>query len=377
MAQKSTRRKFLTAAGASGALALAGCTGGNDGQETTEGGGGAGTTEKDMQETTGTKTESGSQSQSSGPLKGGGSSTVYPIASTAASVWSSNPPADDKEYWGPGQYGIDTSKALADYWAGLYGFESGQGGDPPFRVSIGLSHSGTGLEKLKKGLLDMGNASAPVDAELPDASQSELNKFKDHVVGVDAQPIVVSKEIYEAGVKKLTADQVRKIYTGKIKNWSEISSYSGEEKEIQAVGRAQGSGTDTAFRLNMLGSADAKMPGVDVRKGQNQQVKTLVSKSNNAIAYMALAFVTGDVPAIKLEFDGKTYAPGKNLADENYPLSRDLHMYTYEGTSKKEAAFLRMVVSKFGQENYVKTQGYAALTKARRQEELNKLPSTN
>ena len=366
MTQDATRRRFLTAAGASSALALAGCMG------TT--GGGSGKSAKQDADQQGTQADS--QSQSPSKLKAGGSSTVYPITSKAGSVWTSNPPASDEEYWGPSQYNIDTDKRLADYWAGLYGFESSGSSAPPFGVSVGLSHSGTGLEKLKKGLIDIGDSSAPVKAELPDASKSELKKFKDHVVGVDAQPIVVSKEIYEAGVTKLTAEQVRKIYKGDIKNWTEIPSYKGEDREIQAVGRAEGSGTDTAFRLHMLGSANAKMPGVDVRKGQNQQVKTLVSKSDNAIAYMALAFVTSETPAIKLSFDGKVYEPGKNLADENYPLSRDLHCYTYEGTSKKEAAYLRMIISQFGQENFVKSAGYATLTDKRQKEELEKLPNT-
>ena len=323
------------------------------------------------EETTSGESRSGSSEQ----LKAGGSSTVYPIANKAASLWMSNPPAEDEEYWGPSQYGIQTDKRLANYWGGLYGFES-SGSRPPYSISVGLSHSGTGLEKLKKGLVDIGNASAPVDAELPEASEEELSKYKNHVVGVDAQPIVVSNEIKQAGVTKLTAEQIRKIYKGEIKNWSEIPSYNGEDKEIQVVGRSVGSGTDTAFRLNMLGSADAKMPGVDVRKGQNQQVKTLVEKSNNAIAYMALAFVTEQTATVKLEFKGKVYEPGKNLAKKGYPLSRDLHCYTYGGTSEKEAAYLRMIISEFGQQSFVVSAGYAKLTDKRRKNQLEKLPDT-
>lgn len=300
---------------------------------------------------------------------------MYPIANKAASVWTSNPPAEDEEYWGPSEYGIETDKRLANYWGGLYGLE-GSGSNPPFTASVGLSHSGTGLEKLKKGLVDIGNASAPVSAELPEASEEELNEYKNHVVGVDAQPIVVSKEIKEAGVTELTAEQVRKIYKGEIENWTDISSYSGEDKEIQVVGRSVGSGTDTAFRSNMLGDPNAEMPGVDSRKGQNQQVKTLVNQSNNAIAYLALAFVSSETATVKLEFNGKVYEPGKNLAEKSYPLSRDLHCYTHGGTSEKEAAFLRMVTSEFGQDSFVKPAGYAKLTKKRRENQLGKLPDT-
>jgi len=307
-------------------------------------------------------------------LKAGGSSTLFPMVQKAASYWSSNYPPTDREYWGPSQYDIETDMRLADYWGEKYGYEADDDVAPPFEVNVGLSHSGTGLEKLKNQQIDIGNSSAPVEAEFPDASEEELSGFTNHVIAVDAQPIVVSTEIYEAGVTGLTAEQVRKIYEGEIEMWSEIESYSGPEKEIQAVGRSEGSGTDTAFRVNMLGSANAGMAGVDIRKGQNQQVKTTVSSSNNAIAYMALAFVDDSVPAIELTFDGTTYVPGENLSEKSYPLSRDLHCYTWDGTSKKEAAFLRMILSDFGQKNFVVPEGYSRLTDERQQAQLDKLP---
>lgn len=343
-----TRRKLLLSTGTVGAAALAGCLGGNG--------------DKQKQETE--------------PLKAGGSSTVYPIASTASSTWNSNPPASDKEYWGPSQYGIDTEKNLADYFGELYGFESSEGSSLPFTTSVGLSHSGTGLEKLRKGQLDIGNSSAPVKAELPDANKEELDKFVNHVVGVDAQPIVVSREIKEAGVTQLTLEQLKGIYKGDIKNWSELPQYDGPDKQIQAVGRAEGSGTDTAFRLNVFGNPDAPIPGVDIRKGQNQQVKTLVANSNNAIAYLALAFVTpdGQVPPIALKIEDTVYEYGKNLDSKAYPLSRDLHMYTYEGTSKKEAAFLNMILTEFGQQSFVKPNDYVMLSEKRRKNQREKLP---
>ncbi|ESP88274.1 PstS family phosphate ABC transporter substrate-binding protein [Candidatus Halobonum tyrrellensis] len=381
-ADRVSRRKFVVAASAAGIAGVAGCTGGS-GESGTDTGGGtdaaaeATDTSEASAQPSNTSTSTG-QAQQSGPLTADGSSTVYPITSLAGSYWNSNPPASDEEYWGPGQYDIDTEQALADYWAGLYGLESGAEGKPPFKTSIGLSHSGTGLEKLRNGQVDIGDSSAPVSAEFPDASESELEPFTNHVVGVDAQPIVVSKAIYDAGVEKLTVDQLRKIYTGEIENWSGIESYSGPDKEIQAVGRAVGSGTDTAFRLNVFGNPDAEIPGVDVRKGQNQQVQSLVSKSNNAIAYLALAFVDQEtVPPVALEIEGTTYRYGENLGAKEYPLSRDLHAYTWEDTSKKEAAFLRMILSDYGQEKFVASSNYVTLTDARQEEEMGKLPSTD
>ncbi len=320
-------------------------------------------------------TDDGGGGGSTAVLKLGGSSTVYPIANRGGSFWNSNPPPSDEEYWGPSEYGIATNDRLADYFAGKYGFEATGDSSPPFRVSVGLSHSGTGLEKVEAGQVDIGNASAPVAAEFPGRSEEELSKFTNHVVGVDAQPIVVSKEIYDAGVTELTGEQVRAIYRGDVTSWSEVDSYDGPDREIQAIGRSVGSGTDTAFRANLLGAPDADMSGVDIRRGQNQQVKATVSRSDNAIAYMALAFVDQQAaPAISLTFEGTTYTPGENLSDPGYPLARDLHCYTWDGTSEKEAAFLHMLISDFGQQNFVAFAGYSKLTDERQQEEFDKLP---
>lgn len=368
----TSRRKFVVGAGAAGIAALAGCASG-DGNG--DGSGNQSSGDANQNASSG-ETESGSESQQQGgmaPLTADGSSTVYPITSMAGSLWNGNAPASDEEYWGPGQYDIDTDKNMADYWAGLYGFEpSGEEGTPPFYTSIGLNHTGVGLEKLEAGQVDIGDASAPVSAEFPDRSEEELEPFTDHVVAVDAQPIVVSTEIYNNGVQEITIEDLRAIYRGEIENWSELG---GPDREIQAVGRAEGSGTDTSFRNNVLGDPDAEMPGTDVRQGQNQQVATLVQESNNAIAYIALAFVDEEtLPPVGLTIDGTTYTYGENLGTLDYPLSRALHTYTWDGTSNKEAAFIRMILHDYGQTMFVEPNNYLRLEESYRQEQLDALP---
>ena len=320
----------------------------------------------------GQASERASAQASGGPLVADGSSTVYPITSNGAAVWNSNPPASDEEYWGPGQYGISTNQPMASYWGGLYGFGGGGQGQLPFYTNVGLSHSGMGITKLMNGQVDIGDSSAPVQDELPDRNSYE--NFVDHVVGVDGQPVVVSRPIYEAGLQNLTGDQLRAIYRGEITNWNQLDSYSGPDKEIQAICRAEGSGTDTAFRANLFGDPDAAIE-CDARIGQNQQVRTTVINSNNAIAYMALAFTGGGAPAISLTLDGTTYELGRNLGAEGYPLSRDLHAYTWQDTSQKEAAFIRMLLSEYGQVNFVEANDYFKLPPGRREEERQKLPS--
>jgi len=373
-----SRRKFIATTGALGAGAVAGCSGQSDGGDgggnATEDGGSTGSGGGGS----GTESGSGSGGTDTSVLTGDGSSTVFPITNTGASYWNSNPEAGDEDYW-PESWAseeYDTDMRLADFFAQDYGYEpTGERSNPPFRVSIALSHSGTGIEGVMEGRVDIGDASASAAAELSDADQSTLDDFVDHVVGVDGQPIVVSREVRDAGVEQITLEELRGIYRQEITNWSEVG---GPDREILALGRAEGSGTDTAFRANVYGDPEASI-SPDQRYGQNQQLQQAVGQADNAIAYIALAFVEPDgaTPPIGLEIDGTLYEYGKNLGAKEYPLSRDLHAYTWEDTSRKEAAFINFLLSDFGQEIFVKGNDYFALPQDRLESQREKVAASN
>ena len=297
---------------------------------------------------------------------------MYPIMNSAASYWNANRPASDSEYWPHGEYDIETDQNLADYWGGLYGFEAGGNDGPPFEFTVGLSHSGTGVEKVMNGQHDIGNSSGNVEDELPDRGSYE--SFVDHVVGVDGQPLVVSQEIADAGIEQITGDQLKDLYKGRITNWSELG---GPDREIQVLARVKGSGTRTSFVSNVFGNPEEDTT-VANRYGQNQRLAQAIAQADNAISYLALAFIDTDgVAPIGLEWEGTTYAyqdDENGLDSTEYPLSRDLHCYTWEGTSQKEAAVLNMVLSDFGQDTFVAPNNYFTLNSRRQQEELDKLP---
>jgi len=363
-----SRRKFLVTTGAAGVASVAGCSSGGGGSS--DGGSESTDTPTEAQDTA--TSGGGSESGSVSPLTSGGSSTVYPVANTGASYWNANRPASDSEYWPHGEYSIDTGKNLADYWAGLYGFEASEGGDPPFNVTVGLSHSGTGVEKVRDGKHDIGNSSGNVEDELPDRDSYE--KFVDHVVAVDGQPLVVSQEIADAGVEQITGQQLKDLYKGRLTNWSELG---GPDKEIQVLGRVKGSGTRTSFVSNVFGNPEEDT-SVANRYGQNQRLAQAIAQADNAISYLALAFINTDgLAPISLEWEGTTYKykdPQNGLDSKSYPLSRDLHMYTWDGTSMKEAAFINMILSEFGQDTFVAPNNYFTLGERRLEEERAKLP---
>ena len=297
-----------------------------------------------------------------------GSSTVFPVSNLAASYWNSNPPISDSEYWPAGEYGIDTEKSLTDYWASLYGLDK-------FGVQVGLSHSGVGLRKVAQGNVDIGNSSAAARFEYPDKTEEELSGYTAHIIAYDRQAFSVSRQVYDAGCTVLTKNEIVDIFKGTTTNWQEVDSCDYDE-EIQAVGRAVGSGTETMFRVNVFGGAEVSgLDGIDIRQGQNQMVKQALVSSDNAIGYPGIDFISEDNPAIKVIWDdGGTY----DIKDQGWPLGRPLYMYTWEGTGKREAAFLRMILSDFGQDLFVnKGTDYYMLSEDDQAEQLANLPDVD
>jgi len=403
LSDRVSRRKFLMTSGAVGAAGLAGCGGSSDGGSdgssgdgssdggSSGGSSGDGSSDGSQAQQGDTETASGSGSNTS-LLTAEGSSTVYPISNKGSSYWNSNAPPSDGEYWGsnsestvPGWDEIQTDMLLADYFASQFGFEpTEQRSAPPFSTTVGLSHSGTGCQAVVDGLVDIGNSSGPITAELDWSEDKATSTVIDNVVGRDGQPVVVSQDVWDAGVEQLTGEQVRAIFQGDVENWNELDGVDYDQ-EIYAIGRAEGSGTDTSFRLNMLGSADAPMGGVDTRQGQNQQVAQLVSQNEGAIAYMALAFTSDSVIPIGIDFEGTLYEPDKDaentIFDSAYPLNRDLHMYTLieednpdgGGYDRREAAFLNMFLTSFGQQVFVEANNYIPLPTSDLEEMKGKL----
>jgi hypothetical protein len=171
-----SRRKYLLTSAAIGAAGLAGCSGNSD--DSSDGGDG------------GSGGEDGSNTMESGSsapatVTAEGSSTVYPISNKGSSYWNSNSPASDGDYCGSndessvsGGDEIQTDMNIADYFARLYGFEpSGERSNPPFATRVALSHSGTGCEAVRDGLVDIGNSSGPITAELDELGLSRPRLF--------------------------------------------------------------------------------------------------------------------------------------------------------------------------------------------------------
>ncbi len=125
------------------------------------------------------------------------------------------------------------------------------------------------------------------DIILRSSTASPDEKAYANAVGVSVMEIPIASDAFvflvnkNNPVKSLTADQVRKIYTGKITNWSEVG---GKDADIKVFTRPRNSGSEEVFRaLVMAGLEPADFPesGIGGMLGVFQEIRG----NENAVCY--------------------------------------------------------------------------------------------
>ena len=130
-------------------------------------------------------------------------------------------------------------------------------------------------------------------------------------------------------VSDLSTEQLRKIATGEITNWSEVG---GQDAEIVLVGREAGSGTRDGFE-SILDVKDSCVYSQELNA--TGAVIAAVSANPNAIGYASLSAVESTVKAITV--DG--VAPSEEtVLDGSYKVQRPFVMVTSQSAQLSDAA---------------------------------------
>ncbi|MGN0306959.1 MAG: phosphate ABC transporter substrate-binding protein, partial [Lachnospiraceae bacterium] len=157
---------------------------------------------------------------------------------------------------------------------------------PGVTVNAEFTGSSAGIEAVLAGTVDIGNSSRNLKDSEKEAGAVE------NIVAIDGIAVIVDSANTVPG---LTRQQLIDIYTGKVKNWSEVG---GTEGVIVVVGREAGSGTRGAFEellevenicsyANELDSTGAVM--------------AKVASTPGAIGYVSLDVIDDSVIALPLE----------------------------------------------------------------------------
>ena len=187
-------------------------------------------------------------------------------------------------------------------------------------INYNGSGSGTGIQSAVDGTCDLGLSSR----ELKD--EEAANGAVAHVVALDGVAIVVNPA---NTVADLTVEQIAKIYTGEIADWSELGGAAGP---IAVIGREAGSGTRGAFE-EIVGVTDACQYTNEY--SSTGDVIGNVASNPNAIGYASLSALNDTVKAVDVEGVECTEA---TVQDGTYAIQRPFLMVTKEGAQLSDAA---------------------------------------
>lgn len=177
-------------------------------------------------------------------------------------------------------------------------------------VTVEYTGSGAGLESLAAGSVDIGDSSRAL-------KDGEKEKgLVENVVALDGIAVITDKN-NEVG--DITSEDLAKIYTGEITNWSELG---GKDEQIVVIGREAGSGTRDAFE-ELLKVKDACKYAQEL--DSTGAVLAKVGSIEGAIGYVSLDVVDETVKGLKL--NGVEASEAQIIAG-NYALQRPFVMAT-------------------------------------------------
>ena len=180
--------------------------------------------------------------------------------------------------------------------------------------------SGSGIQAVSEGRCDIGLSSRALKDE------EKAGGLTETIVALDGIAVIVNAD---SKVADLTVEQIGKIFTGEITDWSEVG---GDPGAISCIGRESGSGTRDGFE-SITGTKDSCK--LDQELTSTGGVIEAVAGNPNAIGYASLSAVGDSVKALTV---GGVEATEATVKDGSYVVQRPFVLVTKEGTKLSPAA---------------------------------------
>ncbi|MCL2680449.1 MAG: phosphate ABC transporter substrate-binding protein [Coriobacteriia bacterium] len=222
---------------------------------------------------------------------------------------------------------------------------------PEYNVLVSGMGTSAGIEAVGiTGTADIGTASRELRGD-----EQALNLIE-IPVAYDGIAVIVHPT---NPINDLTVAQVRDIFTGAVKNWSELG---GDDLPIVIINRDEASGTRSAFASSVMDGQTFEINSV-VLPGTGQ-VREVVSRTPEAIGYISVGFVEPrhvDTIVKALSLNG-IYADDENIISGEYPIARALHFLTNGVPTGAVRQYIQFVLSPQVQQGAVRDAGFLPVT---------------
>jgi len=182
-------------------------------------------------------------------------------------------------------------------------------------ISVQGGGSGTGIKMVTEGSADIGMSSRELTAD----ELTSKTGLKVYEIAADGIAVIVHPS---NTLTDLTKEQLKGIFSGRIKNYKEVG---GPDREIIVIIRESGSGTRSSFEEMVMDKGNTPNAAGAEQQGSNGAVKASVVSNPNAIGYVGAGFVDSSVKALRIDGVAPTKETIKSGA---YPVSRKLYMIT-------------------------------------------------
>ena len=169
---------------------------------------------------------------------------------------------------------------------------------------------------------------------------SMVSPTQERIIAVDSMVIVTHAS---NPVEEVTKEQLRDIFSGKIRNWSQLG---GPDKEINVIAQQENSASYQYFMDYLYGDdlPNFLPQGIST---DDQSVSNVMFNDRNAIGYLGFAFQRGSKPLRLINECGIATTPDAFSAKtEEYTLSRRMYLYNRSDNMDDESqAFLDFATS--------------------------------
>jgi len=185
-------------------------------------------------------------------------------------------------------------------------------------------------------------------------------QFNEIPIGVQLVAMVVSRDVWEGGIRSLSTNQIRGIYEGRIKNWKEVG---GPDVKIKMFLNEPGRGQWEIFVQWLYGEIK-KAPlwhGPTVKEAQ--ETLNILEFTPGGISLVPARFADNNVAyALAVQDEEKNLVEPTvvNVLKDKYPLSRPLILVINDKPTGAIKVIVDFMVSERGQA-FVKQYGYVTL----------------
>ena len=216
-----------------------------------------------------------------------------------------------------------------------------------------------GYEKLAKKKTDVFLGAAPSKEQREYAEQCNT-VFRYTQIGTEAFVFFVHKD---NPISSLTVEQIKGIYSGQIKNWSEVG---GNDEEIVAFQRNQGSGSQSML-IRFMGDTPIMDPETREIKGMGGIIEEVVDyqSKSGSIGFSFRYYVEGIIknPDIKMIAVDGVAPTVENIKNNSYPIVTPVYAVTYENNPNPNVeALINWILSDEGQ-FIIEQTGYVGVKK--------------